>query len=56
MCDWRMAVHYRNRSRLLRTIADEPEHDHDKAALRNVADYYDTVAEAIEREVKDKDG
>ena len=49
MHDWRMAVHYRNRAELLRGFAEEAtQKDHSKA-LRSVAEYYDALADALER-------
>jgi hypothetical protein len=50
---WRQAVHYRNRAEMLRTIAEETDHGHHKAALRHVAEYYDTLAEKLERETRE---
>jgi hypothetical protein len=54
--DWRRAVHYRNRAEILRTIADETEHDGHKRSLRNVAEYYEKIASSLEREAKNGSG
>jgi hypothetical protein len=54
MLDWRHAVHYRNRAEMLRTIADEtPREDH-KRSLRRIAEYYEKLAAASEREAAKK--
>jgi hypothetical protein len=55
MRDWRTAIYYRNRAEILRTIADVTEHADHQRSLRCVADHYDTMAAAIERDVRDKD-
>jgi len=49
---WRQAVHYRNRAELLRSIAKETNHEAHKQALRNVAGYYDALADRLEQEAK----
>jgi len=52
MCDWREAVHCRNRAELLRSIADRAADDEDRQSLRKAAEHYDKVAAAMEREVR----
>jgi len=53
--NWRQAVHYRNRAQLLRAVADEtPRMDHKRALLR-VAEYYEKMAESLERKPKPPD-
>jgi hypothetical protein len=52
MSDWRQAVHCRNRAEMLRTIADEIEHDGHKRSLRQIAEHYETIATSLEREAK----
>ena len=54
MSDWRMAVHYRNRAELLRTIAEEIAQSEHSAALRRVAEFYETMADGLERETRAK--
>jgi hypothetical protein len=52
MGDWTDAVHCRNHAALLRTIADESEHDDRKSALRRAAEYYEKIADAMERDLR----
>lgn len=52
--DWRMAVHYRNRAELLRTIAQEITHTEHGKALSKVAEYYESVADSLERNTRAK--
>lgn len=54
MSDWRMAVHYRNRAELLRTIADEITHVDYCKTLRKVAEVYDLMADSLERDTRAK--
>lgn len=56
MCDWTTAVHYRNHSQLFRSVATNAAGDDDKTALRNVATYYEIMALAIERVLRNKEG
>jgi hypothetical protein len=56
MSDWRTAVHYRNRAEILRTIADEIEHDDHKLSLRKVAIHLDKLADTLEREGRSATG
>lgn len=54
MSDWRMAVHYRNRAELLRTIAEEIAHREHSTALIKVAEFYDAMADSVERDTRSK--
>jgi len=49
-----MAVHYRNRAELLRTIAEETTQKEHSQALRKVAEFYDGLADAVERDTRAK--
>jgi hypothetical protein len=49
---WRDVVRHRNRAEMLRTIAEETEHDEHRLSLRKIAAYYDKLATALERQTK----
>lgn len=52
MTDWQMAVHCRNRAELLRTIAEEITHSEHSKALRKVAEFCDSMADSLERDMR----
>jgi hypothetical protein len=49
-----MAVHYRNRAEILRTIAEETTENEHSKALRKAAEYYDAMADALRLEAQVK--
>jgi hypothetical protein len=55
MGDWRVAVYYRNRAEMLRTIAEVTEHADHQRSLRGVADYYEKLADSLEDTARSQD-
>jgi hypothetical protein len=55
MGDWRVAVYYRNRAEILRTIAEVTEHADHQRSLRSVAEYYEKMADSLEDEARSQE-
>jgi hypothetical protein len=49
MSNLTVAIQFRNRAELLRTIADETVYDEHRRSLRRVAQYYEAMAGSLER-------